>query len=228
MPIRLYTIPTYSRFILCLFWSKSGSKPFIPFWQSPTIKICILYFSIKIRIFLWFAHKNCCTCQACSKTAIKMTIFNDCYVLNGHTFFSRTNYCWKMAGTKTLPDRPSLETVRLYQSCVASRTWDSINYLWDWALLLVLVRWPKCQVQLTALGWLRKVRLDISWWKIGTMKNRKQQNWSVGCNLSKTATKKTIRQNSAVWEISNKYFDQPLRLFLDTVPDHSGCDIEWV
>ncbi len=144
-----------------------------------------------------------------------MTIFNDHYVLNCHTFLNTTNYCWKMAGTKTVPDRPSWETVRLYQLCVASCTWDSINYLWDWALLLVFVRWPKCQVQLTALGRLGNLQLEITWWKIGVMKNLKQQNWSVGCNLSKTAIKWQSNKNSTVWEISNGYSDQPVRLLLE-------------
>ncbi len=123
-----------------------------------------------------------------------MTIFNDCYVLYCHTFLNTTNYCLKMVGTKTVPERPSWETVHLYKLFVASRMWDSINYSWDWTLLLVFVRWPKCQVQLTALGRLGKLWLEISWWTNEVLNNLKQKNWSVGCNLSKTAIKKTIQQ----------------------------------
>ncbi len=78
------------------------------------------------------------------------------------------------SSTKTLskfskPERQNFQVnnwvrllLRLYQSCVASRKWDSINYLWDWPLLLAFVRWAKCQVQLTALGQLGKLWLEIS------------------------------------------------------------------
>ncbi len=106
-----------------------------------------------------------------SRTAIKMTIINDRYVLYCHTYLNTTNYCWKMVWTKTVPDRPPWENVRLYQLCVASNKWDSINCLWDWAFLLAFVRWPKCQVQLTAIGQSGEYQLEISWWKIGVMKN---------------------------------------------------------
>ncbi len=121
-----------------------------------------------------------------------------------------------MAGTKSSLDRPPWETVRLYQLCVASRKWDSINYLWDWALLLVFGRWPKCQVQPTALGQLGKLWLEISSWKIKVMKNLKQQNWSVDCDLSKTAIKRQSNKNSTVWDISSGCSDQPARLLLDS------------
>ena len=128
--------------------------------------------------------------------------------------FNTTNYCWKTAGTKPFLDRPPWETVHLYQLRVASRKWDSINYSWDWALLLVFVRWPKCQVQPTALGQLGKVRLKISWWKLEVMKNLKRQNWSVDCHLSKTAIKRQSDKNSAVWELVSGCSDQPVRLFI--------------
>ncbi len=174
-------------------WNNFGQSLSVLARWPPTKSKYFISLSKK-GIFVWFAHKNCCTCRACSKTAIKMTIFNDHYVLYDHTILSMTNYYWKTAGTKTVPDRPSQETVHLYRLCVASCTWDSINYLWDWALLLVFVSWPKCQVQLMALGWLGKLWIEIIWWKFGVMKNLKQQNWSVGCNLSKSAIKKTIQQ----------------------------------
>ncbi len=156
-----------------------------------TNKILIIYFSVKIlRSFLWFAQKNCCTHQACSKTAIKMTFFNDWYVLYCHTYLNTTNYCWKTAEQKLFRTDRHWETVRLYQLFVASCNWESINYLWDWALLIVFGRSPKCQVQSTALGQLGKLRLEISWWKIEAMKNLKRQNWPADCNLSNTASNK--------------------------------------
>ncbi len=39
MPNRVYSIRIYSRLILCLFWSKSGSKPFIPILAVTHYKI---------------------------------------------------------------------------------------------------------------------------------------------------------------------------------------------
>jgi hypothetical protein len=138
--------------------------------------------------------------------------------------FNTTNYCWKTAGTKVFLDRPPWETVRLYQLCVASHKWESINYLWDWALLLVFVRWPKCQVQPTALGRLGKAQLEISWWKLGVMKNLKRQNWSVDWDLSKTALKKRqFDKNRTVWEISSGCSDQLARL-LQLKLHHWACD----
>jgi hypothetical protein len=35
-----------------------------------------------------------------------MTVFNDHYLLYCHIYLNMTNYCWKMAGTKTVLDRP--------------------------------------------------------------------------------------------------------------------------
>ncbi len=114
-----------------------------------------------LGIFVWFAHQNSCTRQAYSKTEIKMTIFYDRYVLYRHTTLT-----WpENVGNKTvLTDRPPerLYVRTLVPIVCGSHKWDSINYSWDWPLLLVFVRWPKCQVQLTAPGQERKLWLDWS------------------------------------------------------------------
>jgi hypothetical protein len=42
MPNRIYSICTYSRFILCFFWSKSGSKLFRPILAvTQCLSICV-------------------------------------------------------------------------------------------------------------------------------------------------------------------------------------------
>jgi hypothetical protein len=48
-----------------------------------------------------------------------MTIFNDRYVLYCRIYLNMTNYCWKMAGTKTVPtDKPP------------ERLYICINHVW--------------------------------------------------------------------------------------------------
>ncbi len=49
MPNRIYSIRIYSRFILCLFWSKSGSKPFRPI---SAVTQCLLRKKISLSFIL--------------------------------------------------------------------------------------------------------------------------------------------------------------------------------
>ncbi len=115
--------------------------------------------------FLYGLHTKMLYLPSLFQNCNKNDHFNGRYVLYCHIYLTTTNYCRKTVGTKTVLDRPPWETVRLYQSCVASRTWDSINYLWDWPLMVAFARWPKCQVQLTALGQVGKLRLEIRYIK---------------------------------------------------------------
>ncbi len=129
----------------------------------------------------------------------KVEMHRKCIV--GKERVNTTHYCWKTTGTKIVLDRPPWETAGLYQLCVASCKWDSINYLWDWALLIVFVWWPKCQVQLTAYGsW--PIRKVTTW-------NKLVKNWSYG----KSEMEKLI---GWLWSIQNwNKKDNPTKITLN-------------
>ncbi len=113
-------------------------------------------------IFVWFAHQNSCTRQAYTKTEIKKTIYYDRYVLYRHIYLNMTR---KQREQNCSDRQTTRETVLTYicTNCVWL-TQVGFNQLFVGltTFFLAVVRWPKCQVQLTAPGQEGKLRPDRS------------------------------------------------------------------
>ncbi len=120
----------------------------------------------------------------------------------------------KTVPTGRLPERLYVHT--FVPIVCGSGKWDSINCLWDWPLLLVFVRWPKCQVQLMAPGQKGKLRYD---WTEVCEKLELQKIWNGKIDkltviYPKLQQKRQLDKNSAIWELLSGCFDQLVRCFL--------------
>ena len=110
---------------------------------------------LKLGIFVPFPHQNCSACGACSKNAIKkwqlewQKLYLPTYALLQHDslWHHTTGTQLIICGT----DHFCIVFVRPMM-CVTSHDWDSINYLWDWPLLLAFVRQLKIQNQPSVPG----------------------------------------------------------------------------